>query len=227
MSMCADLLDTFGDDLMVVNAARESTDKWKGPGQYDDDDRSLIRWLARQDPPHWSPFAHPKAQFRVRLPFFVARQWERHRVGVVRGYELFDMNEMSRRYVDSAPTFYEPQVWRRRPDGSIKQGSGVEMGPRNSQYCTAIYDTVMKACHSNYKELLNLGVAPEMARMVLPVSTMTEWIETGSLLYWARLCQHRIDGHAQQEIQTLARQIDDQMARVWPDSWAALMGRVR
>lgn len=110
--MKADLLDCMGSDLMVANVARVSMGKWHD--EFDDEsDTKLINYLAVNQ--HWSPFSHPKAQFRLHLPVFVARQWEKHRIGAVRGYDVYDQNEISRRYVDDDPLFWKPDVWRSRP----------------------------------------------------------------------------------------------------------------
>ena len=218
--MKAELLSVYGDDLMVVNTARVSMGKWHT--EFDDvADRRLINYLAREG--HWSPFSHPKATFMITAPIFVARQWEKHRAGVVRGYDMYDQNEMSRRYVDDEPTFFVPDQWRSRPDGNIKQGSGEALNDIGQDLCHEILTWAHKQTLACYKDLLDIGVAPEQARMVLPQSMHTQWIETGSLAYWARLCGLRIDAHAQREICDLATQVAEQMAQSFPVSWAALM----
>lgn len=218
--MKAELLCTFGDDLMVVNTARVSMGKWHEESDPQSDTR-LIDYLAREG--HWSPFSHPKATFRLHLPIFVARQWEKHRVGCVRGYDIYDQNEVSRRYVDGEPGFFHPTEWRSRPEGNIKQGSGEALNDIGQDLCHEILTWAHKQTLACYKDLLDIGVAPEQARMVLPQSMHTQWIETGSLAYWARLCGLRIDAHAQREICDLATQVAEQMASAFPVSWAALM----
>jgi len=218
--MKAELLSVYGDDLMVVNTARVSMGKWHT--EFDDvADRRLINYLAREN--HFTPFCHPKATFRLHLPIFVARQWERHRVGAVRGYDMYDQNEVSRRYVDDEPGFFHPTEWRSRPDGNIKQGSGEALNDIGQDLCHEILTWAHKQMLACYKDLLDIGVAPEQARMVLPQSMHTQWIETGSLAYWARLCGLRIDAHAQREICDLATQVAERMAQSFPVSWAALM----
>ena len=218
--MKAELLSVYGDDLMVVNTARVSMGKWHT--EFDDvADRRLINYLAREN--HFTPFCHPKATFRLHLPIFVARQWERHRVGAVRGYDMYDQNEVSRRYVDDEPEFFAPKEWRSRPTENIKQGSGEALNAIGQNLCYGILVWTQKQALASYKDLLDIGVAPEQARMVLPQSMYTQWIETGSLAYWARLCGLRIDAHAQREICDLATQVAEQMASAFPVSWAALM----
>lgn len=218
--MKAELIDVFGNDLMVANTARVSMGKWHTKFDTESDTR-LIKYLAREN--HWSPFAHTKAMFRLELPIFVARQWEKHRIGVVRGYDSYDQNEVSRRYVDDEPEFFQPQSWRARPEGNIKQGSGEVLPEYLQVECGKVLEYTHAQALLAYQRLLALEVAPEQARLVLPQSLYTQWIETGSLSYWARLCTLRLDTHAQEEIRTLARQVADQMAAAFPVSWSALM----
>jgi len=87
-----ELIDTFGDDLTVVNAARVSFDKTST--ELTEGDKKLINYLAKHN--HISPFFHPQARFRIKMPIFVCREWFRHTVGLAR-------NEVSRRYVDTQP----------------------------------------------------------------------------------------------------------------------------
>ena len=209
----AELLDVMGSDITVVNTARVSLAKHHT--EFDDvSDTRLIKYLAREG--HWTPFAHPQVQFRIKAPIFVARQFFKHTTGTVR-------SEISRRYVDDVPTFFLPEEWRSRPEGNIKQGSGGPVSEETAGNAYAQWGYAMASCRESYGNLLEAGVAPEMARMVLPQAMVTEWIETGSLFFWARLCQLRLDHHAQQESQDLARQIANHIAPLFPVSWAALM----
>jgi thymidylate synthase (FAD) len=217
--MKAELLGVFGTDDMVVDCARVSFNK-QHSNYTAEQNAKLIRYLAEHR--HWSPFSQPKAQFRMTLPIFVARQWEKHRIGCVRGYDIYDHSEESRRYVDDTPQFWSPSEWRRRPDGSIKQGSGAKAGDWQAEKASWFLDRAVRGAREAYETLLALGIAPEQARVVLPQSMYTSWIETGSLAYWARLCNLRLDGHAQQEIRVLAKQVAEQMAEKFPVSWAAL-----
>jgi len=210
--MKAELLSVFGDDLMVINAARVSVDKYHEV--FDESDEKLVHYLATHD--HWTPFGHPQIQMRIKAPIFVARQWYRSVVGVAR-------NEVSRRYVDSEPEFFTPDTWRSRPEGSIKQGSGKALGESVSVMLRSISRRVHNEALASYLEMLGLGVAPEQARMVLPQSMYTTWIETGSLAYWARVCNLRLDAHAQGEIQDLAKQVYWLIKPEFPVSWSALV----
>jgi thymidylate synthase (FAD) len=203
------LLDVFGDDLTVVNAARVSFAKHSDtlkPG-----DEKLIKYLA--DHHHVTPFFHPQARFRLKMPIFLAREWYRHQIGFAR-------NEVSRRYVDTDPEFWQPEALRQR-DTNKKQGSSTKIVQDNTIYLAIIQahnDDSLKV----YKELLNSGVCPEQARIVLPQSMMTEFIETGSLAAYARLCNLRTDPTAQLEIQELAHRISEILEKQFPVSWKAL-----
>ena len=211
--MLAELLGSFGNDLMVVNAARVSHGKWKNEFDHDRD-TALIRYLARNK--HESPFFHPQVQFRITAPIFIARQWFRHEVG-------FSRNEVSRRYIDDAPTFFDPDAWRWRPVGRTKQGSGTSMPWDVQGEANDCYKDALRGSLNAYDQLLRLGAAPEQARMVLPQSMETQWVETGSLMAYARLCRLRIHHHAQVEIQNLAKEIHREMCWLFPVSWEALM----
>ena len=207
-----ELLDTFGDDLTVVNAARVSFAKESNaltPG-----DSKLIGYLA--DHNHITPFFHPQVRLRLKMPIYVAREWFRHTVGFAR-------NEVSRRYVDTVPECYIPvEGWLRERDTNKKQGSKPTPIEDEATWIAAI-----KAHRDQtldlYSQLLEAKVAPEVARGVLPQSMYTEFIETGSLYAYARLCRLRLDPQAQREIQVYAEALSDELEKRFPVSWAALM----
>jgi len=202
LMMCAD------SDHTVVNAARVSFGKQVDPDDFlSERDEKLIHYLAREN--HWSPFAHPQVRFRVKAPIFVRTQLFKSKVGLTE-------NEVSRRYVDDEPEFYEPEVWRGRPDKSIKQGSGKDIECPYAQRDTNFQTLEL------YHFLIGENVAPEMARMVLPQSTYTEWIWTGSLAAFARVYRQRSDPHAQWEAQQYAHALDKIIAPLFPVSWEAL-----
>lgn len=221
--MKVDYVDHMGSDLTVVNSARVSFDKeseWLNPqvGQkgLKHKDQRLVHYLANHG--HFTPFTHPQITLRETVPIFVARQRFKHMVG-------FTYNEVSRRYVDDEPEFYVPDVWRSRPEGSVKQGSGeaieLEFKPllRNQNEELVDYTGALKEL---YQLLLDQGVAPEQARMVLPQSMYTSYYCTGSLAAFARAYKQRIDAHAQKEIQDLAVQWDTIIRPLFPVSWEAL-----
>jgi len=205
-------IEHMGSDLSVVNAARVSfgkqselvcIDRQKGQYILKEKDVKLIRYLAEHQ--HKSPFNHAFATFHVKAPIFVARQLQKH--------EYMPWNEISRRYVDSEPEFYEPVVWRGRSEDK-KQGS------------YGIVDLKTKPTHQyalqTYHNLLSDGVAPEQARMVLPQSMYTEWYWSGSLYAFSKMCSLRLKNDAQLETQVIAKQISSVMKDLYPFSWKAL-----
>lgn len=204
-----ELLDTFGDDLTVVNAARVSFAKEST--ELDGRDAKLIQYLAKHN--HITPFFHPQARLRLKMPIYVAREWFRHTIGFAR-------NEVSRRYVDDKPECFLPVCVRER-DTNKKQGSK----PTPIEGETEIRDeiqTFQADAIKFYEHLLEKKVAPEIARGVLPQSMYTEFIETGSLSAYARLCGLRLDPHAQVEIQEYAKAVSELLEARFPVSWAAL-----
>ena len=205
-----EILEVMGNDLTVVNAARVSFSKTSTT--LVDADFKLIKYLARNQ--HISPFFHPQIRMRLKMPIFVAREWFRHTIGFAR-------NEVSRRYVDSEPEVYVPVELRAR-DPNLKQGSKAESIENNADVCILMKDSMNKAVET-YNAMLEAKVAPEVARGVLPQSMYTEFIETGSLYAYARLCKLRLDPHAQVEIRHYADAIDRMMIRHFPVSWAELM----
>ena len=208
----ATYIDHMGNDLTVANAARVSfgktsemeDDPW-GPPKLKAKDDKLIRYLAKHK--HISPFGHCFASFHVKAPIFVARQLVKHK--------FLRWNEISRRYVDDEPEFYEPVVWRGRSTDK-KQGSEGIVN------ITLDQEVQWNRQLSTYKSLLSEGVAPEQARMVLPQSTMTEWYWSGSLDAFADMCNLRCKPDTQAETRQVARQIDHKMIELFPVSWDAL-----
>ena len=199
-------IDHMGDDNTVVNSARVSFNKLSD-NYTNEQNIKLIKYLAKHE--HWSPFAHTSVQFKVMAPIFIARQLVKHQVGGV-------WNEVSRRYVSDDISFYMPTEWRSKPISS-KQGSGNEIIENID--ITHFIETSLNL----YNELLEKNVAPEMARMVLPLNLMTEWYWTGSLVFWARVCKLRLDSHAQKENLEVAVPIAETCSRLFPISWQELM----
>ena len=161
---------------------------------------------------HWAPFAHPHMQIRMKLPIFLARQFVKHQIGGT-------WSEESRRYMSSEPEFWFPEEWHGRPE-DIKQGSdGLVAAQR---YCHGATQRVVEHALTAYQQMLGEGVAPEEARIVLPLNTMTTVVWTGSLLFWSRVCNQRVDSHAQLAAQELAKLISDIIQPLYPVSWDAL-----
>ena len=226
-------IDHMGSDLSVVNAARVSFGKrsdweWSDEegatnytfGQEDgkihlklsDRDTKLIKYLAKHK--HISPFGHAFASFHVKAPVFVARQLVKHK--------FLRWNEISRRYVDDEPEFYMPDDWRVRSSDK-KQGSGGAVNNIKQVGLNYEVTDTHEVALDTYKHLLEHGVAPEQARMVLPQSMMTEWYWSGSLDAFADMCRLRCKEDTQYESRLVADQISAEMAKLFPVSWEALM----
>ena len=224
------LIDFQGSDISVVNAARVSFNKesewvietigdeysWSAIEKLSDKDQKLINYLAKHN--HWSPFAHNSLTFRIKAPIFVARQLVKHCVGGV-------WNEVSRRYVDDEPEFYLPSLWHKAPTNA-KQGASEEIlnwkAPEFYSYTGSPYGPLEIALEV-YNSALKQGMAPEEARMFLPLNTMTEWWWTGSLMFFARVCKQRLDSHAQNATRDIAKMIAEQIPQEFQHSWKALM----
>lgn len=250
--MHCELIDWMGSDSRVVDAARVSFNK-SSENYTDEQNHKLIKYLNDHD--HWSPFSHVMITMRETVPIFVARQRFKHMVG-------FTYNEVSRRYVDSPPEFYVPNVWRSKAENK-KQGSGegqinlkhyaIDYGTHEPEYIiqtrekweeafpdepwgeitdqTEVDGSIENFINGYYRDveilyenLINAGVAPEQARMVLPQSMYTSYYVTGSLVAWARAYKLRSNPDAQKEIQELAEQWDNIISGIdeLDKSWEAL-----
>jgi thymidylate synthase (FAD) len=222
VSQSVELIDYCGDDISVVNAARVSFNK-QSEFDYDygmdgltnlrltEKDAKLINYLAKHK--HKSPFNHCFMSFRVKAPIFVARQLVKH--------EYLPWNEVSRRYVTDEVELYMPDVWRQSAD-NVKQGSSDE-AIKNSDYFSSQVGLTLRYCLALYSEMLEDGVCAEQARMVLPQNTMTEWIWSGTLFAFAKMCKLRLDAHTQRETQEIAQSVSNLAAFLYPVSWKALM----
>jgi thymidylate synthase (FAD) len=214
--MHVELLDHMGDDRSVVNAARVSFDKeselefdWNWAPILSEKDEKLIHYLAKHK--HWTPFAHTALKFRITMPIYVARQLAKHQVGGV-------VNEISRRYVSTAPVLDVPTKWRKAAE-NVKQGSSDELVEVDQEHI----NQAIEVCLTTYDYLITSGVCPEQARAVIPVCSETTWIWTGSLVFFARVCKLRLDPHAQKETRDVAQAISALIEPLFPVSWAALM----
>jgi thymidylate synthase (FAD) len=223
----------MGSDLMVCNAARVSFNKetdWEVDSvaiqrmrdsgsptipfeeltMLSEKDQKLIRYLAKHN--HWTPFAHPQITLRIKAPISVRTQFFKHKQGFVE-------NEISRRYVSYIPEFYFPK-WRGKPTNGAKQGSEdfIDLSVMDEKK----YHDAVRHCVDSYNRLLEIGVAPEQARFVLPQGMYTEWYWTGSLAAYARFYKQRMDEHAQWEIRQYAEVIGKIISPLFPESWKAL-----
>lgn len=198
------LVDYLGSDARIVQAARVSYGS--GTKTYRQD-KGLINYLLRND--HTSPFEQVNFTFHIKMPIFVARQWIRHRTGRV--------NEVSGRYSVMKDEFYLPEdaeICYQSDDN--KQGRGEQVSPEVAEKVRQIITADQERAAAAYKELLELGVAREIARIDLPLSIYTEWywqMDLHNLLHFLAL---RLDGHAQYEIRVYAEQILEMVRLVCP-----------
>jgi thymidylate synthase (FAD) len=167
-------------------------------------------WQWRNTPTHDTPFNHTFISFEVKAPIFVRAQLVKH--------EYLIMSEFSRRYITDGIEFYEPDYWRKAAPNK-KQGSLEEPVEMDSVYKLGSTASSL----STYRNLVNSGVAPEQARMVLPQSTMTEWTWSGTLGAFAKMCQLRLHPEAQYEARLVAQEVYKHLKEQWPVSAPALV----
>ena len=221
-----ELLDYMGSDVRICNVAKVSFNKWDDEqSEINDKQIGLLNYLATGLPSserddwekranastHWTPFGHCFLSIRVGVPIFLARQLHKHVVGLV-------INEESRRYITDDVALYLPDVVHKKPDNA-KQGASQEV------HTEMLYVTDEDSCNFHgisakdliqsqsenavltYYDLLEAGVAPEEARMVLPLNSMTHWVWSGSLMAFMRVAKQRVDGHAQNVAQEFAQKL--------------------
>lgn len=200
--MKVELLEVFGNDEMVANCARVSYKK-EASNYSDEQNEKLINFLAREN--HWSPFSHPRLQFRLQIPIYIERQLVKTQSGV-------EYNSISGRYVDFSDTYYEIQQFRTQSKDS-KQGSGDDLSAFNNSLALMIQETIIEACKEAYNGLIDLGVSKEQARSVLPLSLETTMIWTGSLYSFIRLYKQRTKSDAQKEINMVVTMMMEELKK--------------
>jgi len=237
-------IDHMGNDDAVVDAARVSFDK--DASMYSpEENANLIRFLARgcskkewsdliqelakaTDPAvieplmirlrrmadHWTPFGHCVVKLRITAPLPVRTQCFKHKQG-------FLENEESRRYITTPPQFFVPETLRAAAENA-KQGSAGDH--HRSAHFKAIMANTNAAMGEAYEWMIQEGICPEQARLVLPQSAEVTWVWTGSLYGYANFYNKRTDPHAQKETSELAQMVGDIIAPLFPVSWEALTG---
>ena len=201
------LVEFMGGDQRAVDSARVS---FGSVSKGEEQDKKLIGYLLANG--HLSPFEHSVFQFHVKCPIFVARQWMRHRIA--------SYNEISARYTEVQDEFYFPAAFRVQ-DKINRQGSECAPSALDQEKLPAVYDKAIKASYAAYAELLQAGVAREMARLVLPVAQYTQFhwtINARSLLNFINL---RADAHAQYEIRQYADALTEIFRAKMPWTWEA------
>lgn len=216
------LINFMGGDESVIAAARVSNgvsyeDASKGPEK----DQKLITYLVKHR--HGSPFEHATFQFFVKAPLFVVREWQRHRMA--------SYNEVSGRYTEFRPEFYVPAFWR-VPGDTNKQGSRVPLDTEKHDdwHVGRILDVLAtyRVSYNTYESLLKMGVAKEMARMVLPLATYTQFYWTVNARSLSNFCSLRSAEDAQWEIRQYSEAIEQVWAEKMPMTYKAWMenGRI-
>lgn len=219
-----ELLDYCGSDAAVANAARVSFSAFGEWNEIPDGytkakSDKLIGYLAEHE--HTSPFRHNSITVRCQAPIFLARQLMKHQAGL-------SWNEISMRYCDKPVGFFVPEEWRSRPDKSLKQGSGngviTHLNENKDSDFTIDLDYLhhLECCVKLYQEMLDSGVAPEMARMVLPQSMLTDWVWTGNLMAFSHVYNLRSKENAQVEARVFAKALSDAIEPLFPVAWKAL-----
>lgn len=228
-------IDHMGSDKRVCNTARTSFARWEDESiELNDKDIGLLAYLATGLPAkerddwqkrlktatHFAPFCHNFLTVRVAVPIFLARQLHKHTVGLI-------ISEESRRYISSEISLYLPKEVHKSPENA-KQGASNELhtGTLNKDNeFTALELIEMSSQNSvyDYYELLDSGVAPEEARMVLPLNTVVHWVWSGSMLSFIRVFKQRIDPHAQLAAQEFASKLGPILQQHFPHSFNALV----
>lgn len=214
------LVDTLGDDLSVVNAARVSYDK--EAEQFTEKDEKLLRFLVREG--HTSPFRHAALTFEIYAPLFVARQWWKYAVASTHVDDQNGWNESSRRYITEDEQFYVPSAssWRSKPENS-KQGSGEPVDFKIGHHYTNKLNDLIDLGTKMYQEAMSDGIAPEIARLFLPAYGMyVRWRWTVSLQGVMTFLEQRMEHDAQVEIQQYAFAVKDLAHEAFPETFKAL-----
>lgn len=204
-----EFVDSMGSDSTVVQAARVSFNKDEFKTELDQRDVKLVNYLAAHN--HTSPFEHISATFRIKVPLFVRSQIMRHRT--------FSYNEISRRYTSELIECFRPDELRSQSKKDLQCSSGV----LNDDYAINVFKASISSSLTAYAQLINRGVARELARCVLPQSLYTSFYMSGNLNNWFKFLKLRLDSHAQPEIIKVAEVIRDELKERFPVSMDALM----
>ncbi len=213
------LIDVMGSDLSVVNAARASFNK--DSQSLTEKDKGLIDFLVKNK--HDSVFRHSAMTFEVYAPMEVKNQLIKHLVGSTHMDDQFGWNEISRRYVTSEPEYFAPDAWRSAPENR-KQGSGPNItDPETLDLIDDLYTDYIEYADNLYYRLMDLGVAPEQARLVLPgYAVYTRWRWTASLAAVLNFLSLRLKEDAQYEIRQYAKEVESFVQAHFPytyESW--------
>lgn len=206
------LIDSFGNDLSVVNAARVSFDK--SSDEMNHRNERLIEYLVEHR--HDSVLRHCAMTLEVYAPLFVARQWWKHHVGSTFVDDQNGWNESSRRYVTEEPQFYIPGEWRGVAENK-KQGSSDPVDEYISYKYNHLLESAINKGLSDYEEAMKDGIAVEQARLLLPAYAMyVRWRWTASLNALLHFISLRLGHDAQWEITQYAQTVYDMVHEKFP-----------
>jgi len=204
------LTDTMGDDRTPARTARTSFNN-ASKERSEEQDQKLTRYLVNHG--HNTPLEFCQLRFYAKMPIFVARQWVRHRTASI--------NEISLRYVDASDQMYVPAPERmQRQSEDNKQGSSSYIVDDYTQ-CQSLMMHAYESAYMSYRQLIGEGLAKELARIVLPLGTYTEWYWQTDLHNFLHFCKLRTDPHAQYEIRVYAEAMLTQAESVFPSVIAA------
>lgn len=212
--MKVELLKCGDTEIDIANIARVSTDKWFEEWVAERDE-GLIETLVFEE--HWTPLGQIQLRFRFEMPIVVARQYLRSQVGQT-------FNEMSRRYIgmEDPPTVEWPEEWRGIPTKGIKQGSSGPLDGLEQYLLKTTAQAAEEEAMGHYTYAIDRDAANEQARWFLLQGTNTKFIQTGSLAYYNRVCELRLDPHAQAEVRKLAQLISAQIEPLFPYTWKCM-----
>jgi len=209
-----ELVDTLGDDLTPVNAARVS---FGGRSEtFEEKDRKLSKFLIKHK--HFSPFRHQHCMFIIKAPEFVMRQWYKHVVGIetTSSHVTKDhaWNEISGRYVPY-DEFYEPTEFRKQSEDNKQASDGLVENQKNAKKVWEMGQNVAISC---YRQLLDMGMAKEQARSILPLTVYTKVWWTASFQSIMNFIELRDEATSQVEIQEYARGLKEIMLKTFPET---------
>ena len=218
-----ELVDTLGDDLTPVNAARVS---FGGRSEdFTDKDKRLSKFLMKHK--HFSPFRHQHVMMIIKAPEFVMRQWYKHVVGIETtsnsSTKDHAWNEISGRYVP-VEDYYEPSVWRKQSDDNKQASEGV-LDDLQQRRMDDAYNDLMRKVRMTYDKMVKAGMAKEQARIILPLNQYTEVYWTASFQAIMNFIELRDEPTSQWEIQQYAKVMKELMFDVYPKTteiWSKL-----
>ena len=209
-----EVIDHLGNDLTVANSARVSFGKRKKT--YDKSDERLVRYLAKHK--HFSPFRHLVVQFHIKAPEFVTRQLYKHVVGIETTSSSITKdhawNEVSQRYLPEGE-FYTPEIWRQQSEDSKQASVGAISSQEEAREA---YRQAIEVGKHYYKKLLEMGVAKEQARALLPLSCYTEFYWTASFQAICNFIELRDEPTAQWEIRQYAIVLKKMLHNLYPQT---------